>query len=52
MSPPKVNSSTVEGLNDSEMNEISTKELKRMMARMINKIKNDMYNQSVQIQRQ
>jgi Txe/YoeB family toxin of Txe-Axe toxin-antitoxin module len=44
MSPPKVNSSTAEGLNDSEMNEISTKELKRMVARMINKIKNDMYN--------
>jgi glutamyl-tRNA reductase len=44
MSTPQVNSSTVKGLNDSEMNEISTKELKRMMASMINKIKNDMFN--------
>jgi hypothetical protein len=44
--PPKVNNSTVEDLNDSEMNEISTRELKRMMARMYNHLNKFKENKS------
>jgi hypothetical protein len=42
MSLLKVNKSTKKDLNDSEADEISNKELKRTMIRMINEIKEDM----------
>jgi hypothetical protein len=45
----KVNNSTVEGLNDSEMNEILTRELKRVMARMYNHLNKFKENKSIQI---
>jgi hypothetical protein len=43
MSPPKVNNSTIKDLNNSEVDEIPNNELKGMKIRMINKIKEDMY---------
>jgi hypothetical protein len=43
MSPPKVNNSTIKDLNSSEVDEIPNNELKGMKIRMINKIKEDMY---------
>jgi hypothetical protein len=42
MSPPKVNSSTIKDLNDSEADEMSSDDLKRTMIRTVNKIKKDM----------
>jgi hypothetical protein len=33
MSSPKVNNSTIKGLNDSEVDEFSNNELKRMMTK-------------------
>jgi hypothetical protein len=43
MSAPKVKCSTIQGLNDSEVDKISNSDLKRTMARMVNEIKEDMY---------
>jgi hypothetical protein len=37
----KVNNSTIKGLRDSEVDEISNNELNTMMIRMINEIKDD-----------
>jgi hypothetical protein len=42
VSPPKLNDSTIQNLNASEVDEISNNELKRTWIRMINKIKVDM----------
>jgi hypothetical protein len=39
----KINNHWVSDLNDNEVDKISNNELKRMMIRMINEIKEDMY---------
>jgi hypothetical protein len=39
VSPPKVNNSTIKDLNNSEVDEILSNELKMMMIIMVNKIK-------------
>jgi hypothetical protein len=43
MSPPKVNNSTINDLNNSEADEIADNELKRTMITTINEIKKDIY---------
>jgi hypothetical protein len=43
MTLPKDNNSTIMGSNDSEIDEILNKELKRTIIKLINKIKQDTY---------
>jgi hypothetical protein len=43
MTPQKVNNHTTKDMNDSEVDDISNIELKRMMTRMISEIKDCMY---------
>jgi hypothetical protein len=45
MTPQKVNNHTIEGLTESEQDESSDAEVRRMMIRMLNELKEDVQKQ-------